>query len=185
MQEVRLDVWQFVRLMVRLEDRLAATGGIDGPAARGSDIGRIWSRWEDVWVDLDARLVDLGKHDMDGFAELMMNQEVVLEEVSQTECRTIARELDAVVTDIRNRLARTDDPSEIEDLTFERDELVDTIHRLDPQRRVAKAGRSKKAAGKQPGGKQTPPRKGAGKRPASKRPAGKRPAGKRGPARHR
>ena len=121
--DIRLDVWQFVRLMVQLEETLAAAPG----GGKGSALSRLFERWEDVWVDLDARLVDLGQHDMDGFADLMMNQEVVLDAVTDAERRLIAGELEKVVRSIAGRLSVADDPGDVEDLSFERDALRDRI----------------------------------------------------------
>jgi hypothetical protein len=120
-----LDVWQFVRLMVGMEETLNAHGG-----GKGSDLKTLYDRWEDLWVDLDARLVDLGRHDFDAFADLMMRQEVVLEDVSDTERELVRRELEKVVARIKTQLAGTDDPGDVEDLSFERDELTLLIRDL-------------------------------------------------------
>lgn len=125
MADLTLDVWQFVRLMVGMEESLKAHGG-----GRGTQLKALYDRWEDIWVDLDARLVDLGREDPDGFADLMMEQEVVLEEVSPAERALVRAELEKVVAQIKSTLSRTDDPGEVEDLSFERDELVRTIARL-------------------------------------------------------
>lgn len=125
MADLTLDVWQFVRLMVGMEESLKAHGG-----GRGTQLKALYDRWEDIWVDLDARLVDLGREDPDGFADLMMEQEVVLEEVSPGERALVRAELEKVVAQIKSTLSRTDDPGEVEDLSFERDELVRTIARL-------------------------------------------------------
>jgi hypothetical protein len=125
MADLSLDVWQFVRLMVRMEESLKAHGG-----GRGTQLKALYDRWEDLWVDLDARLVDLGREDPDGFADLMMEQEVVLEEVSEAERALVRAELEKVVAQIKSALARTDDPGEVEDLSFERDELVRTLRGL-------------------------------------------------------
>ena len=124
--DLRLDVWQFVRLMVQLEETLAAAPG----KGAGTALRRLFERWEDVWVDLDARLVDLGQHDMDGFADLMMNQEVVLDAVTEPERRLVAAELEKVARAIAGRLAVTDDPGDVEDLSFERDALRDLLRGL-------------------------------------------------------
>lgn len=125
MKDLTLDVWQFVRLMVGMEETLNLHGG-----GKGTDIKTLYDKWEDTWVDLDARLVDLGKHDFDAFADLMMEQEVVLEGVSDGERGIIWRELDKVVARIKTTLAGTDDPGEVEDLSFERDELTLLIRDL-------------------------------------------------------
>jgi hypothetical protein len=125
MKELTLDVWQFVRLMVGMEETLNAHGG-----GKGSDLKTLYDRWEDLWVDLDARLVDLGRHDFDAFADLMMRQEVVLEDVSDTERELVRRELEKVVARIKTQLTGTDDPGDVEDLSFERDELTLLIRDL-------------------------------------------------------
>lgn len=125
MADLTLDVWQFVRLMVRMEESLKAHGG-----GRGTALKALYDRWEDIWVDLDARLVDLGREDPDGFADLMMDQEVVLEDVSESDRLLVRAELEKVVTQLKSALTRTDDPGEVEDLSFERDELTRRLKSL-------------------------------------------------------
>lgn len=119
MAELTLDVWQFVRLMVSMEESLESRGG-----GRGSGLKSLYDRWEDIWVDLDAKLVDLGRRDPSGFADLMMDQEVVLEEVSSAEALLVVQELEKVVKQLKAKLSQSDDPGDVEDLTFERDELI-------------------------------------------------------------
>lgn len=125
MRELRLDVWKFVRLMVGMEEFL---GGAE--KGKGSAVKRLYDKWEDVWVDLDAQLVDLGKHDLDAFSDLMMDQDVVLDDVSEAECEIVAQQLDRVLRQIKAQLSKTDDAGEVEDLSFERDEIVRTIRAL-------------------------------------------------------
>ena len=60
---LRLDVWQFVRLMVALEAMP------EGAAMRA---------WGDAWREIDERLARLGRADTAAFAALMMDEEVVL-----------------------------------------------------------------------------------------------------------
>ena len=129
MANVTLDVWQFVRLMVGMEESLSSHGG-----GRGSALKTLYDKWEDVWVDLDAKLVDLGKSDMDSFANLMMEQEVVLEDVTAGERALMVQELEKVLRQIKARLAKTDDPGDVEDLSFERDELTLLIRNLSKQK---------------------------------------------------
>ncbi len=152
MTDLTLDVWQFVRLMVCMEESLNARSG-----GRGSDLKSLYDKWEDLWVDLDARLVDLGKHDMDAFADLMMDQEVVLEEVTAREKELVRQEFDKVLRQIKARLAQTDDPADVEDLSFERDEIVLTLKALGDRQHGNTGGRPGSApAGKppaRPGGK--------------------------------
>ena len=60
---LRLDVWQFVRLMVALEAMP------EGAAMRA---------WGDAWREIDERLARLGRANAAAFAALMMDEEVVL-----------------------------------------------------------------------------------------------------------
>ena len=63
--EMRITVWQFVRIMVALEGRR--------PRAE------VYENWKGAWQELDAELTRLGKSDHAAYSDLMMNQEVVLE----------------------------------------------------------------------------------------------------------
>ncbi|WP_420547044.1 hypothetical protein [Curvivirga sp.] len=119
--EVRFVVWQFVRLMVRLEETVEA-----GAAGEVKDL---YNSWEDVWVDLDAKLVDLGRNDPEAFAELMMDQEVVTE-LTAVECGIVATQLKNVVDDLIEKLKHTDDTEEVEDFSFERDDLTSLVNEL-------------------------------------------------------
>lgn len=116
MREIRFAVWQFVRLMVQLEDTVKT--------ATGAPLKDLYDGWEDIWVDLDARLVDLGKHDHDAFADLMMDQEVICDDLSAEECGLVADVLETVQEKIKAALRETEDEQEVEDLSFERDELT-------------------------------------------------------------
>ncbi|MEQ8602892.1 MAG: hypothetical protein RIB45_06205 [Marivibrio sp.] len=164
-----LDVWQFVRLMVRMEETLQAGDG-------SSALRQLYERWEDLWVDLDARLVDLGRTDMDAFADLMMEQEVVLEDVPPGAYALVADELEKVTAELKRTLSHTEDPAQVEDLSFERDEISLTVRALRGGAKGApgKPGRPKSDAAASKGRRKAP----AGKGPAGKGPA-KRPGGER------
>ena len=64
----------------------------------------------------------------------MMEQEVVLEDVSAGERALMVQELEKVLRQIKARLAKTDDPGDVEDLSFERDELTLVIRSLSKQK---------------------------------------------------
>jgi hypothetical protein len=49
--DLHLDVWQFVRLMVQMEETL---GGPDG--GRGSALKSLFDLWEDLWVPPRSRI---------------------------------------------------------------------------------------------------------------------------------
>lgn len=115
MQEIRFTVWQFVRLMVQLEESIKRDK--TGPGKK------LFDAWEDIWVELDAKLLDLGRGKPDEFADLMMNQEVCCEEVSVEESQLVVLELNKVIATLKKDLAKADDDQTVEDLTFELDEL--------------------------------------------------------------
>ena len=116
MQEIRFTVWQFVRLMVQLEESIKKDK--TGPAKK------LYDAWEDIWVELDAKLLDLGRDKPDDFADLMMNQEVCCDDVTFEERKLIIMELKKVSNSLKQELRKADDDQTVEDLTFELDELV-------------------------------------------------------------
>ena len=116
MQEIRFTVWQFVRLMVQLEETIKKDK--TGPTKK------LYDAWEDIWVELDAKLLDFGRDKPDEFADLMMNQEVCCEEVTFEERKLIILEFKKVMQTLKQELAKADDDQTVEDLTFELDELV-------------------------------------------------------------
>ncbi|MDX1738684.1 MAG: hypothetical protein R3261_10635 [Alphaproteobacteria bacterium] len=121
--EVRFVVWQFVRLMVRLEEVVEAGGAVSNVEKS------LYESWEDLWVDLDAKLIDLGKRDPEAFAELMMDQDVVTE-LTPEEAGAVANILKQVVQSLSDQLKVTDNEDDVLDLSFERDELSTFIQDL-------------------------------------------------------
>jgi len=122
-QELRLPVWQFVRLMVQIEESLA----------RASDPGAaaLSRAWREVWTEVDSELTRLGQEDSRAFADLMMDQEVVLQPVSPDQARTAARVLAAVVRTMRADLkSGSDEGQRADDLRFEIAELEETLKGL-------------------------------------------------------
>ena len=75
--KLKFSVWQFVRLMVFMEDVKKSPG-----SSRDSLVLR---QRHEIWRALDAKLTGLGKRDAQAFSELMMEQDVVLEDVSLEE----------------------------------------------------------------------------------------------------
>ena len=64
MIEIEITVWQFVRLMVDLEEHAPS--------------GEAYAAWSEAWNELDRRLEELRQRDHESYADLMMNQEVVV-----------------------------------------------------------------------------------------------------------
>lgn len=110
---IAFTTWQFVRVMVRLEETRK-----DAPDRRV-----LHREWKDDWATLDAELERLRQEDFDAFSDLMMEREVVFADVSPETAQTVAGILDEVVTQIEGERRRAT-RRERDDLDFERAELT-------------------------------------------------------------
>ena len=126
MNDLRLTVWQFVRLMVQVDETLSAR---PNPAVK-----EIKDTWDDIWLDIDARLEELGRKDPDGFATMMMDQEVVLTGMTPGLQKAIAGELAQVVRAMQQTRRSSKDQQAKDDLTFEIQELNDVLTALGEKR---------------------------------------------------
>ena len=88
--EMRIAVWQFVRIMVALEGRRARPS--------------VYAAWEGAWRELDAELTKLGRTDHATFSDLMMNQEVVLELSSDKHRGEVIAALRRIMQDMKQQL---------------------------------------------------------------------------------
>lgn len=114
------DSWQFVRVMVRLEE------------TRDRDVARraLWAAWSADWRKLDRELERLRTADFGRFAEAMMDQEVVFDPVDAATARTVAR-LAREVADELAKARKGADPATRQDLGFEQAGLTDLAERLE------------------------------------------------------
>ena len=127
MAELRMPVWQFVRLMVQVEETLKTAKGRN----RDPAVKDVFDAWDDIWLELDARLETLGREDQDAFSELMMRQDVVLTDLTPRRARTVAKEVRKVIQSMRLRLKSEKDKQAREDLEFEIDELGDLLYDIE------------------------------------------------------
>ena len=114
------DTWQFVRVMVRLEE------------TRHRDAARrdLWAAWSADWRKLDRELERLRTADFGRFAEAMMDQEVTFDPVDAGTAQTVAR----LAREVAGELARAQggqEPGARRDLAFERAGLSDLAGRLE------------------------------------------------------
>lgn len=112
--------------MVQVDETLAAR---PNPA-----VEEIKTTWDDIWLDIDARLEELGRKDPDGFATMMMDQEVVLTGMTPALQTAIAGELAQVVRTMQTARRSTKDQQAKDDLTFEIQELNDVLTALGQKR---------------------------------------------------
>ena len=109
--ELRIAVWQFVRIMVALEGRR--------PRAR------VYDDWKQAWHELDGELGRLGQSDHAAYSDLMMNQEVVLTLGGPARRREVVQALSRVTRDIKRRMsAAKSGAAERKSLKFELAELT-------------------------------------------------------------
>lgn len=109
-RELRLVIWQFVRTMVELEN--------------SGKRSLLYCSWEKEWMEIDKQLYQLSNEDHKAYADLMMNQEVVLKVENVKFWSEIRDALMRVNKNIDRELKviKQNDPRR-EDLMFERREL--------------------------------------------------------------
>lgn len=134
MATLDLSVWEFVRVMVALEDE-------------GADSAFYTAR-ADVWDSVDGDLGRLAGEDPDGFAEMMMEHQVTLEDVTADEMKDVERGVEIALEAIKGaEAAGTADEEQAHGLAYEKRELKALLKRL----RRSGAGKAKKAKGKRGG----------------------------------
>lgn len=114
------DTWQFVRIMVRLEE------------TRQADKARreLWNAWSDDWLKLDKQLENLRESSFEAFSTVMMDQEVIFDPVDRSVVTTVAELAREVIGAIRQ--AERDAKGEaLDDLQFERTGLNALARRLE------------------------------------------------------
>ena len=90
--ELRIVVWQFVRIMVQLETVARARGQAKAPTVYGD--------WRPAWTEVDRTLTRLGESDAEAFSDLMMNQEVVLRTRDRSQMNEVTRAIENVVNQL-------------------------------------------------------------------------------------
>lgn len=155
--ELRIVVWQFVRIMVQLETVSRARGRAKAPS--------VYKDWRPAWTEIDRTLTRLGDSDADAFSDLMMNQEVVLRCRDRSQMNEVTRAIENVINqlDQQIRAVRGEAKAE-EELRFERRELNALLKKL------RKTGRGRPAGSRPKGGRAgdakgaSPPRRGRGRK---------------------
>jgi hypothetical protein len=115
MIEIRIVVWQFVRIMVQLETEASRR------RSKGDRRSVLYRNWQDPWEELDAKLTELGKRDHRGYSNLMMDQEVVLECASRDDLTELIETVDRVIKRLGDMISRKQ--GKTKDLRFEQREM--------------------------------------------------------------
>ena len=117
MAELRIVVWQFVRIMVQLETEVTRRK----QGRRQAPAGSVYHDWQEAWEELDVKLTELGKNNVQAYAALMMEQEVVLECRNQGQIDEVVRTVDRVIKRLGDLIGRK--AGKIKDLNFELKEM--------------------------------------------------------------
>lgn len=117
MATLDLVVWEFVRVMVALEDE-------------GAD-SAFYTRRSDVWDAVDADLGRLAEEDPEGFSDMMMENQVTFEDVTPEETKDIVRGIEIALEGIAGtEAAGVDDETQATGLAYEKHELKALLKRL-------------------------------------------------------
>lgn len=121
--ELRFTVWQFVRLMVHLEEH----------PAQSATAKALYAAWADVWAALDRDLARLAQDDMDAYSEMMLDQDVVIEDATPDQVATAKAALEAVIAEMDRALEAEAEKTMLDSLKFERRELHQLSRKLGRQ----------------------------------------------------
>ncbi len=111
--ELKFTVWQFVRIMVSLEE-----------AGRDKKAKSAYEAWSETWKDIDEQLTRLAEEDHDAYSEMMMDREVVFENVAKEQATEVLRALEAVTLSMKSEIDKGEaDPDYLESIRLERREL--------------------------------------------------------------
>ena len=104
---------------------------LEKSSRRGRGPTPAYTAWREIWRELDDRLTELGKTDAAGFAELMMEQQVVLPISRPAIIREAVETLEAVTRQMTRDLdSGAGDAKHQADLQFERKALNALARRL-------------------------------------------------------
>ena len=112
MSSISFATWQFVRLMVRLEETRARQPARD----------ELYEKWRADWERLDAELERLREKDFDAFSDLMMEHDITFEGVAAGDLKVIAEAVEDVAAQL-GRARKSDGRAQRKDLDFEAGEL--------------------------------------------------------------
>jgi len=113
--ELEFTVWQFVRIMVDLEER--------------GDISPAFKAWRDSWQELDGQLEKSRRKSAEAFADLMMNKEVIVNG-DKAQILDAAEAARRVAKAISKAQKKAKNQREKDELLFEQGELEELWGRL-------------------------------------------------------
>ncbi len=118
-RRIAFATWQFVRLMVRLEESRRQSG----------ERRSLYDAWRVDWETLDGELERLRRNDFGAFSELMVDKEVVFESVKSHHVETVAMMLVEVADQLARDQAKARGKKK-DDLRYEENELRELAETL-------------------------------------------------------
>lgn len=116
--KIELTVWQFVRLMVFLEQH-PQTGA-------GDELAPLLEVWSDVWINVDKDLEELSENDFEAYADMMMDKTVTIDDVASAHALCTADTLVKIAGMMREVIESGNEEESRESLEFETSELLRT-----------------------------------------------------------
>ncbi len=120
--KIELTIWQFVRLMVFLEEH-PDTGGDGG-------LPPLLEAWSDVWHEVDKKLEDLSENDFEAYADMMMDENVSIDDVASTHALSTADALIKIAEMMQDVIEGGADEEDKESLEFEKSELLRAAEKI-------------------------------------------------------
>jgi len=120
--KIELTIWQFVRLMVFLEEH-PDTGGGNGTAP-------LLQEWSDIWQAVDQDLEDLADNDFEAYANMMMDESVIIDDATSTHALATADALIEIAQMMQGIIDNGTDEDSRENLEFEKSELLRTANEI-------------------------------------------------------
>ncbi len=116
--KIELGIWQFVRIMVEAEEN--------------PNGNKLLEAYKETWQDVDSTLSELASKDMEEYSAVMMENQIVLDDVSRENADTIMEMVSNVIERMGALIDDIEDENDLllDDLAFEiqgLEQLVDEI----------------------------------------------------------
>ena len=119
MLELNVDVWQFVRIMVELEEGRP----INKKVSKSFRASPVYLDWRKTWETLDRQLEGLSKTNHSAFSDLMMEEQVLLQVRSKAQLNEVISAIERVIRRIGHLQKNSDSPDQLESFRFEKKRL--------------------------------------------------------------
>ena len=102
-----MSIWLFVRIMVEAEENSNGTPLLE--------------TYKDLWADVDSTLSELAKTDMEEYSSIMMDNQIILEELSRENADIMMEMASSVIERMSNMIEDIEDENDLmlDDLAFE------------------------------------------------------------------